>query len=42
MTEPFFDIMFPTLKGIGAYLIMFLVLLIRPQGLLAQIYAKKV
>ena len=42
VTEPFFDIMFPTLKGIGAYLIMFLVLLIRPQGLLAQIYAKKV
>ena len=42
VAEPFFDIMFPTLKGIGAFLIMFLVLLIRPEGLLAQIYAKKV
>jgi branched-chain amino acid transport system permease protein len=42
VTEPFFDIMFPTFKGIGAYLIMFVVLLIRPEGLLAQIYAKKV
>lgn len=42
VTEPFFDIMYPTFKGIGAYLIMFVVLLIRPEGLLAQIYAKKV
>jgi branched-chain amino acid transport system permease protein len=30
------------MKGIGAYLVMFAVLLIRPQGLLAQIHAKKV
>lgn len=42
VTEPFFDILFPTFKGIGAYLVMFAVLLIRPQGLLAQIHAKKV
>lgn len=42
VTEPFFDIAFPTMKGIGAYLVMFAVLLIRPQGLLAQIHAKKV
>lgn len=42
VTEPFFDIMFPTVKGIGAYVIMFIVLLIRPQGLISQLHAKKV
>lgn len=42
VTEPFFDIMFPTVKGIGAYVIMFIVLLIRPEGLISQLHAKKV
>ena len=42
VAEPFFDTLFPTLKGVGAYVIMFIVLLIRPQGLLSQVYAKKV
>ncbi len=42
VAEPFFDIAFPTLKGVGAYVIMFTVLLVRPQGLLIQMYTKKV
>ena len=42
VTEPFFDVLFPTLKGIGAYVILFAVLLLRPEGLLSQIHAKKV
>ena len=42
VAEPFFDTAFPTLKGVGAYVIMFAVLLIRPQGLLSQMHAKKV
>lgn len=42
LAEPFFDIAFPTLKGIGAYVIMFAVLIARPEGLIPQIHSKKV
>jgi branched-chain amino acid transport system permease protein len=42
VAEPFIDVLLPTFKGVGAYLIMFAVLMIRPQGLVPQIYAKKV
>jgi branched-chain amino acid transport system permease protein len=42
VAEPFFDVFAPNLKGIGAYVIMFAVLMVRPHGLLPQIHAKKV
>ena len=38
----FLDYLFPPFKGVYAYLIMFVVLSIRPEGLLPQTFAKKV
>ncbi len=42
IAEPFLDWGFPALKGTYAYLIMFLVLFIRPRGLIPQTFTKKV
>ncbi|SLN46661.1 branched-chain amino acid ABC transporter permease [Oceanibacterium hippocampi] len=40
--EPFADLFVPTLKGVSAYVIMLAVLFVRPDGLIAQTFAKKV
>ncbi|NBU83865.1 MAG: branched-chain amino acid ABC transporter permease [Sphingomonadaceae bacterium] len=40
--EPFSDLFFPTLKGVSAYALMLVVLFVRPEGLIAQTFAKKV
>lgn len=42
LVEPFADVFVPTLKGVSAYVIMLAILFVRPQGLIAQTYAKKV
>jgi branched-chain amino acid transport system permease protein len=42
MIEPFADLYVPSLKGVSAYMIMLLVLFVKPEGLIAQTYAKKV
>ena len=42
LAEPFLDFAFPALKGVYAYLIMFVVLFLRPNGLIPQTYRKKV
>jgi branched-chain amino acid transport system permease protein len=42
MIEPFADLYVPSLKGVSAYVIMLLVLFVKPEGLIAQTYAKKV
>jgi branched-chain amino acid transport system permease protein len=42
ISEPFLDYAFPPLKGVYAYLIMFGVLLIKPEGLISQTFSKKV
>ncbi len=42
VAEPFLDYLFPPFKGVYAYLIMFAVLFVRPQGLIPQTFAMKV
>ena len=42
ISEPFLDYAFPPLKGVYAYIIMFGVLLVRPEGLISQTFSKKV
>ena len=42
VAEPFLDYFFPPLKGVYAYVIMLLVLFVRPDGLISQTYRKKV
>jgi branched-chain amino acid transport system permease protein len=40
--EPFADYFFPAVKGVSAYIVMLVVLFIRPEGLIVQTYRKKV
>ncbi len=40
--EPFADYYLPGIKGVSAYVVMLVVLFIRPQGLIVQTYQKKV
>lgn len=40
--EPFADVLVPSLKGVSAYIVMLAVLFVRPEGLIAQTFAKKV
>lgn len=40
--EPFADYYFPAIKGVSAYVVMLLVLFVRPQGLITQTFQKKV
>lgn len=40
--EPFADYLFPSIKGVSAYIVMLVVLFIRPEGLIVQTYRKKV
>jgi branched-chain amino acid transport system permease protein len=40
--EPFADYYFPAIKGVSAYVVMLLVLFVRPEGLITQTFQKKV
>ncbi|MDX1499189.1 MAG: branched-chain amino acid ABC transporter permease [Woeseiaceae bacterium] len=40
--EPFADYYLPGIKGVSAYVVMLLVLFVRPEGLIVQTYQKKV
>jgi branched-chain amino acid transport system permease protein len=40
--EPFADYYFPAIKGVSAYVVMLLVLFVRPEGLISQTFQKKV
>ena len=40
--EPFADYYLPAIKGVSAYVVMLLVLFVRPEGLIVQTYRKKV
>ena len=40
--EPFADYFVPEIKGVSPYIVMLLVLFIRPEGLISQTFAKKV
>jgi len=40
--EPFADYYFPSIKGVSAYVVMLLVLFVRPEGLISQTFRKKV
>lgn len=42
VAEPFLDFLFPPFKGVFAYIIMLVVLFIKPAGLIPQTYSKKV
>ncbi len=42
IAEPFLDYFFPPLKGVYAYVIMLVVLFIKPDGLIPQTFSKKV
>jgi branched-chain amino acid transport system permease protein len=39
--EPFADYFFPAIKGVSAYIVMLIVLFVRPEGLIVQTYRKK-
>jgi branched-chain amino acid transport system permease protein len=39
--EPFADYYFPAIKGVSAYIVMLVVLFVRPEGLIVQTYRKK-
>ena len=39
--EPFADYFFPAIKGVSAYIVMLLVLFVRPEGLIVQTFRKK-
>lgn len=40
--EPFADYFLPGIKGVSAYVVMLMVLFVRPEGLIVQTYQKKV
>ena len=40
--EPFADYLFPEIKGVSPYIVMLLVLFVRPEGLISQTFQKKV
>ncbi len=40
--EPFSDYYFPEIKGVSPYIVMLLVLFIRPEGIISQTFQKKV
>lgn len=40
--EPYADYFLPAIKGVSAYIVMLLVLFVRPEGLIVQTYRKKV
>ena len=40
--EPFADYFLPAIKGVSAYVVMLLVLFVRPEGLIVQTFRKKV
>ncbi len=40
--EPFADYYLPGIKGVSAYVVMLIVLFVRPDGLIVQTYQKKV
>ena len=40
--EPFADYFFPAIKGVSAYIVMLVVLFVRPEGLITQTHRKKV
>jgi len=40
--EPFADFYFPAIKGVSAYVVMLLVLFVKPEGLISQTFQKKV
>lgn len=40
--EPFADYFLPAIKGVSAYIVMLVVLFVRPEGLIVQTYRKKV
>jgi branched-chain amino acid transport system permease protein len=40
--EPFADYYLPGIKGVSAYIVMLIVLFVRPEGLIVQTYQKKV
>ncbi len=42
LIEPFADYYFPAVKGVSAYIVMLVVLFVRPEGLIVQTFAKKV
>lgn len=42
ISEPFLDYFYPPLKGVYAYIILLVVLFVRPEGLIPQTYQKKV
>lgn len=42
LIEPFADYYFPAIKGVSAYVVMLLVLFVRPEGLISQTFRKKV
>ncbi len=42
VSEPFLDYFYPPLKGVYAYIILLVVLFVRPEGLIPQTYQKKV
>ena len=39
--EPFADYYFPSIKGVSAYVVMLVVLFVRPEGLIVQTFRKK-
>jgi len=40
--EPFADYFLPAIKGVSAYVVMLVILFVRPEGLIVQTYQKKV
>jgi branched-chain amino acid transport system permease protein len=42
VVEPFADFYLPGIKGVSAYVVMLVVLFLRPEGLIVQTYQKKV
>ena len=42
LVEPFADVLLPGVKGVSAYVVMLVVLFVKPEGLIAQTFAKKV
>lgn len=42
IAEPFLDFLFPPFKGVYAYIIMLVVLFVKPDGLMPQTFSKKV
>lgn len=42
VSEPFLDYAYPALKGVYAYIILLVVLFVRPEGIIPQTYQKKV